>query len=56
VTGAEDGSALDAETTDPHPLSWLRIDLGSASLQAAGLHLVSRDPGWVTSRCCRRAA
>lgn len=39
VAGTEDGSALDAETTNPHPLSAMKIRLASASLRAAGLHL-----------------
>jgi hypothetical protein len=37
--GHQDGSFLDAETTNPHPLSFLKINLGTASLRAAGLHL-----------------
>ncbi|MEU0962641.1 hypothetical protein ACIBSS_30865 [Micromonospora aurantiaca] len=41
VTGTEDGSALDAETTKPHPLSTLRINFGSPSLRAAGLRLAA---------------
>jgi hypothetical protein len=37
--GHQDGSFLDAETTNPHPLSFMKINLGTASLRAAGLHL-----------------
>jgi hypothetical protein len=37
--GGQDGSFLDAETTNPHPLSTMRVDFGSASLRAAGLRL-----------------
>jgi len=43
VTGDEDGSALDAETTNPHPLSSSRVDLGSVSLRAKGLRLAVRS-------------
>lgn len=43
VDGDQDGSALDAETTNPHPLSTMRLDFGSASLRAAGLLLAHRS-------------
>jgi hypothetical protein len=39
VDGDQDGSVLDAETTNPHPLSSMKVDFGSASLRAAGLRL-----------------
>jgi hypothetical protein len=39
VMGDEDGSALDAETTNPHPLSASKVDLGSVSLRPKGLRL-----------------
>ena len=39
VNGDQDGSSLDAETTNPHPLSTMRINFGSASLRATGLRL-----------------
>lgn len=39
VDGDQDGSFLDSETTNPHPLSTMRISFGSASLRAAGLRL-----------------
>ncbi|WP_204000412.1 hypothetical protein [Virgisporangium aurantiacum] len=39
VTGDQDGSALDDETTNPHPLSSFKINFGSPSLQAEGLRL-----------------
>ncbi|MFI5541920.1 hypothetical protein ACIA5H_36700 [Nocardia sp. NPDC051900] len=39
VTGEQDGSFLDAETSNPHPLSALRVDLGPTSLRADGMRL-----------------
>jgi hypothetical protein len=39
--GDQDGSFLDGETTNPHPLSTMKINLGSATLRAAGLGLDS---------------
>lgn len=39
VEGEEDGSSLDAETTHPHPLSAMKINFGSPSLQPEGLRL-----------------
>jgi hypothetical protein len=39
VDGNEDGSFLDDETTNPHPLSTMQVDFGSASLRAGGLRL-----------------
>lgn len=39
VDGDQDGSFLDSETTNPHPLSTMKINFGSASLRAAGLRL-----------------
>jgi len=39
VDGGQDGSFLDAETTNPHPLSAMKIDFGPASLRATGLRL-----------------
>jgi len=56
VGGGQDGSSLDAETTNPHPLSSMRIDLGSASLRAVGLRLAQcsattqEDKSWVRDR------
>lgn len=56
VEGHQDGSFLDAATTNPHPLSTMRVDLGTASLRAAGLNLahcsaVTRaDRLWVRQR------
>ena len=43
VDGDQDGSFLDAETTNPHPLSSMKIDFGSASLRGAGLRLAQRS-------------
>jgi hypothetical protein len=39
VDGNQDGSGWDAETTNPHPLSTIKINLGSASLRTPGLRL-----------------
>ncbi|MER7007495.1 restriction endonuclease [Dactylosporangium sp. NPDC000555] len=40
VTGAQDGSAHDDEMTGPaHPLSFLRISMGTATLRGQGLRL-----------------
>lgn len=39
VTGERDGSWLDDQTTQPHPLSTMKIDFGSPSLRARGLRL-----------------
>lgn len=56
VDGDQDGSHLDGTTTNPHPLSAMKIDFGSASLRAGGLRLsqcsaVSReDKLWVRDR------
>ncbi|MCW2752469.1 MAG: hypothetical protein JWR83_3579, partial [Aeromicrobium sp.] len=56
VDGNEDGSFLDDETTNPHPLSTMRIDFGSASLRADGLRLArcsavtEDDRKWVRDR------
>ena len=56
VDGDQDGSFLDAESTNPHPLSEMRINLGSASLRAAGLRLAlcsavtDGDRMWVRDR------
>jgi hypothetical protein len=56
VDGNEDGSFLDDETTNPHPLSAMKIDFGSASLRADGLRLAQYsavtddDRKWVRDR------
>jgi hypothetical protein len=56
VDGDQDGSILDAETTNPHPLSAMRVNFGSASLRAAGLRLAQcsaitdNDRMWVRDR------
>jgi hypothetical protein len=56
VDGDQDGSFLDAETTNPHPLSAMRVNFGSASLRAAGLRLAqysaitANDRMWVRDR------
>jgi hypothetical protein len=56
VDGDQDGSFLDSEMTNPHPLSTLRISLGPASLRAAGLRLAQHsaatddDKMWVRDR------
>jgi len=56
VEGDQDGSFLDSETTNPHPLSTMMISLGSASLRAAGLRLAQYsvvtddDRVWVRDR------
>src|ERR1039457_2064486 len=56
VDGDQDGSFLDAETTNPHPLSGMKVDFGSASLRAAGLRLAQctaitdNDRIWVRDR------
>ncbi len=56
VEGDQDGSILDAETTNPHPLSAMKIDFGSASLRAVGLRLAQcsavtdNDRMWVRDR------
>ena len=56
VDGDQDGSILDAETTNPHPLSTMRVNFGSASLRAAGLRLAQcsaatdNDRMWVRDR------
>jgi hypothetical protein len=56
VDGDQDGSFLDSEMTNPHPLSTLRINLGPASLRAAGLRLAQHsaatndDKMWVRDR------
>ncbi len=53
VEGSQDGSALDAETTNPHPLSTLKVSFGSASLRPQGLRLADAtsvtdaDHAWV---------
>jgi hypothetical protein len=53
VSGDQDGSFLDAETTNPHPLSAMRVNFGSASLRAAGIRLAQitavtqEDRTWV---------
>lgn len=53
VDGHEDGSFLDSEVTNPHPLSDIRVDFGSPSLRAAGLRLAecstvtNDDQRWV---------
>jgi hypothetical protein len=39
VLGEQDGSHLDDLTGTPHPLSWAKISMGTASLRGAGLHL-----------------
>ncbi|HUZ56383.1 MAG TPA: hypothetical protein VMU94_28150 [Streptosporangiaceae bacterium] len=39
VVGQKDGSHLDELTGTPHPLSWLKISMGAASLRGAGLRL-----------------
>jgi hypothetical protein len=39
VVGQKDGSHLDELTGTPHPLSWLKISMGTASLRGAGLRL-----------------
>lgn len=51
--GTQDGSALDAETTNPHPLSAIKLDFGSPSLRPQGLYLADatavtdEDRSWV---------
>jgi hypothetical protein len=56
VNGDQNGSSLDAETTEPHPLSSMKINFGSASLRAAGLRLAQcsavtdDDRMWVRDR------
>ena len=56
VDGDQDGSFLDAETTNPHPLSAMKVNFGSASLRAAGLRLAQcsaitdKDRIWVRDR------
>ena len=56
VDGDQDGSFLDAETTSPHPLSAMKVNLGSASLRAPGLRLAQcsaitdDDKMWVRDR------
>lgn len=53
VEGNQDGSALDDETTDPHPLSTFKVNFGPSSLRAAGLRLAQfsavtdEDKAWV---------
>jgi hypothetical protein len=53
VEGTQDGSALDAETTNPHPLSTFKVNFGSASLRPHGLRLADAtsvtddDRSWV---------
>ena len=54
--GHQDGSFLDADITNPHPLSAMKINLGTASLRAAGLHLarcsaVTRDDRTWVRQC-----
>jgi hypothetical protein len=39
VLGEQDGSHLDDLTGTPHPLSWAKISMGTASLRGAALHL-----------------
>jgi hypothetical protein len=39
VVGQKDGSHPDELTGTPHPLSWLKISMGTASLRGAGLRL-----------------
>lgn len=39
AAGENDGSFLDAETSDPHPLSMARINFGPVSLRPQGLRL-----------------
>jgi hypothetical protein len=39
VLGQNDGSHLDELTGTPHPLSWFKISMGTASLRGAGLRL-----------------
>ena len=39
VLGQKDGSHLDELTGTPHPLSWVKISMGTASLRGAGLRL-----------------
>jgi hypothetical protein len=39
VLGEQDGSHLDDLTGTPHPLSWAKISMGTASLRGSGLHL-----------------
>ncbi|MEU0558775.1 hypothetical protein [Dactylosporangium sp. NPDC006015] len=39
VLGQQEGSALDDEMTNPHPLSSFKVDLGSPSLRGHGLRL-----------------
>lgn len=56
VDGDQDGSFMEAETTRPHPLSAMQIDLGPASLRGAGLRLAQcsavthDDRIWVRDR------
>ncbi|MGH4016355.1 MAG: hypothetical protein ACRDSL_21000 [Pseudonocardiaceae bacterium] len=39
VTGDHDGSHLDELTSEPHPLSAFKVNMGSASLRGRGLRL-----------------
>jgi hypothetical protein len=54
--GSKDGSWLDDQTTNPHPLSAFKVDFGSASLRSGGLNLSARtaftddDRDWVTQQ------
>jgi hypothetical protein len=56
AVGTEDGSALDMETTNPHPLNTVKIDFGSPSLQSDGLQLAGssattpNERAWVRDR------
>lgn len=56
VDGDLDGSVLDAQMTNPHPLSAMRVDFGSTSLRAAGLRLAQcstvtdQDRMWLRER------
>ena len=56
VEGDQDGSFLDTMITNPHPLSSMKIDMGSASQRAIGLRLcqysavTAEDKLWVRDR------
>ena len=56
VDGHQDGSAYDDQVTNPHPLSFMKVDLGPATLRASGLRLalcsvgIEQDKQWVRER------
>jgi hypothetical protein len=53
VEGRQDGSYLDGEVSDPHPLSNFKVDFGSVSMRAVGVRLAQasvvtdEDRQWV---------